>query len=299
MSVPSPIADLSYRNYDGPKSLSKWRWWAIAKSAIKINLKKKSFWPLFFFACFPYILLVMQQLFPREVMTAMSDRFSYSAMLSSAFGTWLWVFFIALMIGVGSIAADNAANALQIYLSKPITKRDYVFGKWMGIFIPLYAVVFIPMFLSIGYSAFSEGVTEFMSANMRAMMAVFVVPAIPAALHASLLVGISAWNRTPWIAGIIYAGIVFFTNTAANLFAEIMGSDLDRQVQETISHLSIDGVISGIGYGIIGSPPSGINFQGSLKEMPLIEPLIPIYLILCMCGIWLGFKRIRAVEVVS
>jgi len=46
---------------------------------------------------------------------------------------------IALVVGAGAIAADNRSNALMVYLSKPITKGDYLLGKWMGIFLAIFS----------------------------------------------------------------------------------------------------------------------------------------------------------------
>ena len=41
----------------------------------------------------------------------------------------IFVFFITVYVGAGLIANDRRANALQIYLSKPLTRAEYIFGK--------------------------------------------------------------------------------------------------------------------------------------------------------------------------
>src|SRR5215210_5149895 len=40
----SPIADLSYRNYDGPLEPPLYRWWPIARTSIQKAFKNKWFW---------------------------------------------------------------------------------------------------------------------------------------------------------------------------------------------------------------------------------------------------------------
>src|SRR4051812_42059102 len=40
----SPIADLSYRNYDGPLEPPLYRWWPIARTSIQRAFKNKWFW---------------------------------------------------------------------------------------------------------------------------------------------------------------------------------------------------------------------------------------------------------------
>jgi ABC-2 type transport system permease protein len=51
-------------------------------------------------------------------------------------GTALLVFIAALTIGAGSIASDNKANALLVYLSKPITRLDT--GRQVGRYLPAH-----------------------------------------------------------------------------------------------------------------------------------------------------------------
>ena len=41
----------------------------------------------------------------------------------------IFVFFITVRVGAGLIANDRRANALQIYLSKPLTRLEYIAGK--------------------------------------------------------------------------------------------------------------------------------------------------------------------------
>ena len=41
----------------------------------------------------------------------------------------IFVFFVTVYVGAGLIANDRRANALQIYLSKPLTRAEYIVGK--------------------------------------------------------------------------------------------------------------------------------------------------------------------------
>ncbi len=40
-----------------------------------------------------------------------------------------FIFFVTVFVGAGLIAADRRANALQIYLSKPLLRMEYIGGK--------------------------------------------------------------------------------------------------------------------------------------------------------------------------
>ena len=56
----------------------------------------------------------------------------------------IFVFFITVYVGAGLIANDRRANALQIYLSKPLTRGEYVFGKLAILMTFLLLVTWVP-----------------------------------------------------------------------------------------------------------------------------------------------------------
>jgi hypothetical protein len=52
----------------------------------------------------------------------------------------VFVFFVTIYVGAGLIANDRRANALQIYLSKPLTRAEYIAGKMAILFLFLLLV---------------------------------------------------------------------------------------------------------------------------------------------------------------
>jgi ABC-2 type transport system permease protein len=299
VSQQSPIADLSYRNYDGAKSLDTARWWVVAKNGLRVSLKKKGLWVLFGMSSLSYLFMLFMmfmQSFSGEMAGDMLGTFRQQ--LVGTYGNAFWPLLIALLIGSGSIAADNRANALQVYLAKPMTKRDYLIGKWLYIFLVVFAVYFVPLFLVIMYRAFDVGFAEFFKADGRAFFAMPILAAIPAALHASVLVGISAWNKTPWIVGVIYAGVYFFSSIFAMILAESIDSPTP-EIDATLRHISIEGIISGLGQNLIGAMPKNLMPGLDRTGMPSLVPLLLIATALVVGGILAARARIRAVEVVQ
>lgn len=302
MSVGSPIADLSYRNYDGPKSLSGARWWVIARNGIRGAMRKKFFWVLVALAMLPYLLLIMQMiaLSPiaarnEEMRRGLPD---FIQMLAGAYGNTWWILFVALLIGTGSIAADNRANALQVYLSKPLTKRDYVIGKLMSVFIPVYLVALVPMLLAVSYAAFDQGLSSFFGKHPYIILQAIVAAAIPASVHSTLLCGISAWNKLPWVVGVIYVSIFMFWQGASSILGVLVRHQIGAEVAVTVRFLSIDGAISGIGYHILGSMPPE-PFRSTRAIFPDAWALGALLAVFILLGIYLCYARIRAVEIVS
>lgn len=301
----NPIADLSYRNYDGPKSIAGARWWPIARNGIRLTLRKKGFWALVVISWLPYLLIVFQLLIT-SLQPPTSGRNplrlpEFPEMLAGAYNNWIWILFIALLVGAGSISADNRANALQIYLSKAITKRDYLLGKWMTIFIVLYVVVLLPMLGSTMYGAFNLGVSKFFTDYGWLLPKVFVIAAIPAVIHASVMCGISAWNKSPMITGLVYVGLFFAWTMFTNILSHALEDHVEPITRETIQYFNLQGAISGLGDVIIGVAPRTLfdGRFGAPPPLPMWEPLLLLALTFCTLGILVARARIRAVEVVQ
>lgn len=302
---PPPIADLTYRNYDGPKALHSLRWWTITRSFIRTALRKKPFWILFGLCTMQWMMFALlvfvnsQARMFAEQSGATPPRnvrlFDVSNTFANVSDIWIWTFALALYVGAGAIAADNRANAIQVYLSKPITRSDYILGKWAGMAILIYAVQFVPMLFATLYAALDAGFAEFLRQHGRILLAVLVVPAFAAIVHSSLLIGISALNKTPAIAGIIYTGI--FVVWSGLCLALSRAPAIQESARPTLQFLNPRGVISGLTFNVLGTRGTGPRF----RELPLPDwwPLLALGIVLCAIGLGLAIWRVRAVEVVK
>src|SRR5947209_6224012 len=88
----SPIADLTYRTYDGPLAEAKYRWWVIAKYTMLTSLKKKSLWVATAFSAWYYIAMFF---FAYGALTFREQGFFYQDR---------WVFFkLILMCLLGAM----------------------------------------------------------------------------------------------------------------------------------------------------------------------------------------------------
>ncbi|MGA1821072.1 MAG: ABC transporter permease subunit [Thermoplasmatota archaeon] len=57
---------------------------------------------------------------------------------------YLWLIFLSAVAGSGLIANDYKSNAISLYLSRPITRRDYIIGKAAALTGVLSIVSFLP-----------------------------------------------------------------------------------------------------------------------------------------------------------
>ena len=56
----APIADLSYRSYDGPLHTRAARWWIVTLASLRLAVKKKGFWIAAAISLLPYLIILLQ-----------------------------------------------------------------------------------------------------------------------------------------------------------------------------------------------------------------------------------------------
>jgi ABC-2 type transport system permease protein len=317
-SPASPIADLSYRSYDGPLYTRAIRWWVIALAGIRMSFKQKGLWALISISGLAYlfagiILYVQSQFHPPMGGPAGANSFGpwpsdpahkYASAFYGVFG-WqsFWLLLIALMIGTRSIASDNRANALLVYLSKPITRSDYLLGKWVSMFAVVFIAAMLPMMVLYVYCVLSFTSDGFFRQDPYLILRLIGVAAVPAAIHASLLLGFSAWSKTPRMAGSMYAAFYFASWIIVSGLWNISSHGMpDKSV--IAGHLSLPGVIGGLVQNIYGITPQFMGWHRHMGVMLLKFPL-PDFCIMLLAagslmaaGIFAAFLKVRAVEVI-
>jgi ABC-2 type transport system permease protein len=311
MSSPaSPIADLTYRNYDGPLEPPSYRWWPIAKMSMRLAVKKRSFWVLGAMSGWWFIILSAVFYFTDILATtpAASERFFKTVVWKdqflNGFGyAQLFLLLIALLIGVGAIANDNRANALLVYLSKPCTKTDYLIGKWVGIFIPITCVVAVPSLIFYAYCALSYRQYGVISDDPWLILKLIALFPVAGIFHASVSLGISSMFDQGRTAGAVYAGIYFMSSifTSAVGVARAVGRDTSHLITN-VFYLSVDGIQIALAKLILGTDGSNLLARpGRMGPPPAPNaPLfISLYFGICVIAILIAWSRIRAVEVVG
>lgn len=293
-AVAPTIADVSYRNYDGPLQSHAVRWWAIALSTIRqnVNRRKYGYW-------IPAVLIGIVYLFQAIIFYVTANLRQqvesqggflpggppnpYSFTLYTSFTwTYLFLFSAALTVGSASIAADNRANALLVYLSKPLTRVDYLIGKWVGVFLLLAALSTIPailLYLFFLITYYSDG---FLTGNGGLWWRVLVVSLMAPAVHASLIVGISAWSKTPRVAAATYAAFYFISgNLAGTIALMLLERNRDSNTPNTtaalVNNLHVDGVSNGVTQHLLNISQKQVvaRFAGGGQRERVREALKP------------------------
>ncbi len=119
----------------------------------------------------------------------------------------IFVFFVTIYVGAGLIAADRRANALQLYLSKPLTRWEYVAGKLAILFVFLVLVTFVPamtlLLVQIGFA----GSLTFVRQNLYLVPAITLFSLVQVLLASCTILALSSLSNSSRFVGIMYAGL--------------------------------------------------------------------------------------------
>ncbi|MBS1724606.1 MAG: ABC transporter permease subunit [Armatimonadetes bacterium] len=319
--MPEPIADLSYRGYSGEHLSEKRRWLVVAKMAWRNAFKKRAFWVFSVFACWYYLVMiaffyVIEQVGiarGSDVVTQLFGSISWKDQFLTGFtySQIVWLS-LGLLVGAGSIANDNGTNALLVYLSKPVRKVDYLLGKWAGLFLPLLVGMAVPTLFFYLYGVVNFREYGFVSQDSYLLVKVLAMILGAACFQASLILGVSSLFNQGRMAGAAYAAcfflLTFFSNLMWIAFLVAEGGRRGHrngplsEIASRLYYLSIDGLQIGwakVVLGTDGSPPFGMPSRTpQIPAPPLLLALIPILLV-SAGGMFLAWRRVRAVEVVK
>src|SRR5262249_40529539 len=127
------------------------------------------------------------------------------------------VFIITIYVGSGLIANDRRANALQIYLSKPLMRSEYILGKLTILFIFLTLVTLVPAFLLLLLKVMFDGSFLFLKNNLFVIPAITVGALLQVILASFTMLALSSLSKSSRYVGILYVGITFFTGAIFNV----------------------------------------------------------------------------------
>ena len=215
-----PIHDQSYRRYSGAREAPGTAWLVITMTGIRAMLSQKLFlWVL---------MAAWGQFFVRAVIVYLSVNFPTLDMLAPSVETFrrffemqgIFVFFVTVYVGSGLIASDRRSNALQIYLSKPLTRAEYVAGK-LGILLCLLLLVTLVPALALLFVQlmFSASLT-FIREHLFLIPAIALYALVEVLLASCTMLALSSLSSSPRYTAMLYAGAVLFTDA---LFTTLRG----------------------------------------------------------------------------
>jgi len=219
-----PIHDQGYRRYGGARAAVGQAWQVIAGAGIRAIIGKRAFIALMLFAWAPFVV--------RAVQIYVSANFQQAAFLAPKGETFrqfletqnIFVFFVTIWVGAGLIANDRRANALQLYLSKPLSAAEYVAGKLAILFVFLIFVTWAPAMGLLLVQALFAGSFTFIRNNAYLLPAITLFSLAQVLLASSTMLALSSLSKSSRFVGVMYAGLMFFTAALFQALRGITGS---------------------------------------------------------------------------
>lgn len=238
-----PIHDQSYRRYGGGKAALGRAWLVIARAGIVNMLRKRMFLGLMLFAWFPAIV--------RAVQIYVTTNFPQAAMFAATAETFrqfleqqdFFVFVVTIYAGAGLIANDRRANALQIYLSKPLMRSEYIAGKAAVLFTFLLLVTWVPAILLLIIQVLFAGNFQFVQKNLFLFPALTVASLLQVLVATFTMLALSSLSKSSRYVSILFAGIMLFTFAIFGVLRLITGSTAVSWISPTASIAQVVDVI--------------------------------------------------------
>ena len=281
-----PIHDQGYRRYGGNKTRTGTGWMVIARAGIRAMVSKKAFLGLLLVSWFPFFVRAVQFYAAANLTTI--PQASMLAPSADTFRQFLeqqrtFVFFVTVYVGAGLIANDRRANALQIYLSKPLTRAEYVFGKLAILITFLALVTWLPAIVLLIVQIAFAGNFTFFRTNVFLFPAITLFAFLEVIVASSTMLALSSLSKSSRYVAILYAAVIFFTQAVYGVLYAVTRST-------SFSWLSFSTNLSQIGDMIFRQPQR--------YDTPWPVALLMIVLLVVLSGVILE-RRVRGVEVVA
>ncbi len=279
-----PIHDQGYRRYRGEKARTGTGWIVITRAGIRTMIARRAFLALLLVSWFPFFVRAVQIYvaanFPQaaELVAVKADTFRQFLDQQQTF-----VFFVTVYVGAGLIANDRRANALQIYLSKPLTRAEYVFGKLSILMAFLALVTWVPAIVLLLVQIMFAGNFTFFRNNVFLFPAITVFSFLDIGVASATMLALSSLSKSSRYVAILYAAVLFFTQAIYGVLYAVTRSS-------SFSWMSLPATLSQVGDAIFRQP--------SRYDTPLPVALLVIVGVLVVSGMVLE-RRVRGVEVVA
>jgi len=278
-----PIHDQGYRRYQGHRVPVGRAWWTMARMHLVTAFKRRWFLMMLFAGWIQFfvmaLIIVAPVLFPQlSGLTSTTPQTFRDFLTRQQF----FVFIITIVLG-GLIADDRRANALQLYLSKPLTRVEYIVGKAAPLLILILGVTLVPALCLLLVQIVFSGSFSFLTNNLFVLPAITLASLARALLSTFTILALSSLSKSRRFVAIMYAGLIFFTSSMHQVLRSITGSR---------------------GWAAI-SPGNMVDvFSDWVFRVRTPQP-VPVYVAvlvivgLIVVSLWVLERRVRPVEIVA
>jgi ABC-2 type transport system permease protein len=219
-----PIHDQGYRRYGGTRARGR-AWLVMLRNGV-VGMMGNRRWIVLMIASWIQFVGRAIQFYVAANVPQMAGVAAPSAQTFRDFLDWqsFFVFLVTITLGASAIAEDRRTNALQIYLSKPLTRFEYVVGKLSILAVFLLFVTWVPAILLLIVQVLFAGNFAFLKANAYLFPAITLFSLIEVAMVSMCMLALSSMSTSARFVGILYTALIFFTNALSGVLRAVTGS---------------------------------------------------------------------------
>jgi len=247
-----PIRERGYYNWEGTLLYSRFKWFPIFSNGIK-TVYKKRFSKLLFASASSLFFIFLVALYisskpELKMMSKLVKMISSDALLFRTYYANGFLIFMSAMISIfaGSelISNDLKHKSISLYLARPLSKLDYIIGKFSITLFYLLLFTLVPGILLIIFKIIFTG--DF-SAGLSLLAKSIVFPTVISLFWSSLVLMISSLSENARFVKIIFFIVFFITEMIAGIFWKIF-------MNNNFLYISIEKNIKQFGSFVFGTP---------------------------------------------
>lgn len=280
----SPVHDQSYRRYGGTRLPLGRGWLVILRAGLRTFLSRKVFLGLLLLAWMPFLVRTVQiyavVTYPQagQVLPITAEMFRNFVDFQGMFA-----FFVTIYVGAGLIAGDRRANALQVYLSKPLLRVEYIAGKLGTLMVYVTAVTLLPALLLLLMQVVLAGNLDLHRQSPTLLPAVLLASVLRIVVPSFAMLALSSLSNSSRYVAVMYAGLLFVSEALYGVLVFVTGST-------RVAWVSFSRNLDVVTDAVFRLPPR--------YETPTVVSLLVLVCILAIAVSVLE-RRVRGVEVVA
>jgi len=302
-----------YGAYEGESHTALSRFLVIPRYALRETFKSKLF-TASFILCFIYPLvatilvylhhnvnaLALLQINVRELLPIDASFFRTFVEVQCTFA-----FLLTVLVAPPLISRDLSNNALPLYLSRPLSRAEYVLGKMTVVVFLLSLVTWIPGLLIFFFQASLAGLS-WLWANLWMGWAIFLGCMVYIVLLSLLALTVSSIVKWRVVASGALLGLFFVPGAFAEIVHQLF---LTRSGHLLSLSASMDSIWRGL-FGLFVRQAGSIRgrvttpiYDNGLVDIVLLEPPLwaswLVIALVCAVCVWLLSRKVRAYEVIK
>jgi ABC-type transport system involved in multi-copper enzyme maturation permease subunit len=280
-----PIYDQGYRRYEARSPLHQIRFWPITREALRLILAKRAFLGLLAVSFLPFVVRVIQiyivTRFPEAGRILPIDGRLFGDFLNQQIG---FTILLSIFGASGLVANDLRTGAILVYLSRPLTQRDYIAGKLLVPLLLNLAVTLVPG-LVLYLAGLALAPEQYLKWDLWWIAPAVVLHAVAVSLVVSLVVlAVSSLSRSARVAGLGFVGLFF----GLEMVRLVLQNGFSRK--EAVL-LSLQADLQALGVALFGVVDRQLDIAWGW-------PLLVLAVVSVACLAILR-SRVRAVEIVT